>query len=150
MDPMQRTRPEPSPGEAGTPASAPVMAALRQAVRAQHYDTVLRVHCWELAPRWLDASIRQTVARAPEPTRDALRLFFLGERVTRARVDRAFGRDLTEELAAHGILDDAGGELGARYRLEVVGDHLLLAEWPADRVEGVYLGEDSQFLRSVT
>lgn len=146
MGPTPRTRPEASPGEADAPGA---LADLGAVLRAQHYDTVLRVHCWELAPRWLEASVRQTISHAPGPTRDLLRLFFLGERLPARRIGRVLGGDLAAALTALGILGDEAGQVVARYRVEVVEEHLLLTDWPAARADGVYFGEDSQFLRSL-
>jgi methylase of polypeptide subunit release factors len=129
--------------------AAAALVALGGLARAHHYDTVQRVHCFEHAPRWLDASVRQTLASCPQPTRDLVRLFFLGERLPAVRVARLCGEGLAAALLEAGLLDDGPAGTAARYRLEVVGDHLLLVEWPGGRASGVYFGEDSQFLRHV-
>ncbi len=148
MAAMLRTRQEGPRTDRGA-AIAAALAGLHDVVRAHRYDTVHRLHCFELAPRWLDASLRQTLACAPEPTRDLLRLFTLAERLAASRVERLFGAALTAHLTELGVLERDAGGIAARYRLEVAGDHLLLVEWPAARAAGVYFGEDSQFLRSV-
>src|SRR5262245_18018297 len=123
-----RTRLEGPCGD-GDAATAAAVAALGELVRAHHYDTVQRIHCFELAPRWLDASVRQTLASCPQPTRDLVRLFFLGESLAASRVEQVCGAGLAASLAAAGVLDAGPDVTVARYRLEVVGDHLLLAEW---------------------
>jgi methylase of polypeptide subunit release factors len=126
------------------------LRALRDAVRVHQYDTVCQVHCYELAPRWLDASLRETLARAPEPTQALLRLLWFEEAVERRRVERLLGGPLVDGLRRIGVLADGTvpDTVVSRYRLEVLSDTLLLVMNRALGPTGVYFGEDSQFLRS--
>lgn len=122
---------------------------LRALVRREHYDTVYRLHRWELAPRTLDASLQRTAAHAPPATRDLLRLFSFGEALAAPEVERLFGSRLAGTLLDAGLLVAKAGGVVARHRLEVVDEQLLLTDWPAARATGVYFGEDSEFLRAL-
>lgn len=149
MQSIPCTPPAVAPHDGGTAPTAATVAALRDELQAQGYDAVIRLHAFELAPRWLERSIRQTLRHAPAATRDLLQLFFLGDGLPARCVDGLLGAGLAAALRAGGLLDDSGDETRARHRIEVVGDHLVLAEWPSARAGGVYFGEDSQFLRSM-
>src|SRR6185295_9026636 len=111
---------------------------LREAVAAHGYDTIHRLHCYELAPRTLEASLRQTLGCVPPETRDLLELFYFGGAIPAARVERIFGETGLTQLQRGGLLAAAPDRrtLTARHRLEVVRDHLLLFDWPADRAAG--------------
>jgi len=136
---------------ASSPAADPsaALAALREAVAAHGYDTILRLHAWEQAPRGLDASLRATLRHAAPASRDLVRLLYLGEVLPAARVEALLGGPSCAALHDAGLLVSRADGVAARYRLEVAGDHLLLVEWPEARAAGVYFGEDSDFLRSV-
>jgi len=123
---------------------------LRDLIRRHQYDTVLQVHCHELAPRRLEASLRETLARAPEATQTLLRLLYLGDTVERRSVASVLGADLLTALEALDVLGamPAPGGVASRYRLDVMADTLLLIPSQGLDATGVYFGEDSQFLRS--
>lgn len=130
---------------------AAVLSALRAVVTRHHYHTVHRVHCYELAPRWLDASLARTLGGAPPDTRDLLRLLYFRESLGAQRVDALLGPVLVAGLRRLGVLEQASNAatLASRYRLDVVGETFLLVHSPIASGADVYYGEDSQFLRSV-
>jgi len=131
-------------------ATVGTLLALRDVVRHHQYDTVCQVHCYELAPRWLDASLRETLPRAPEPTQALLKLLYFEEPIERRRAERVLGAELLAGLQRVGVLAEGStpDTVASRYRLDVLSDTLLLVQNRQLSAAGVYFGEDSQFLRS--
>ena len=135
------------------PEAARVVAGLRARVEELGYPTTLRLHTHEVAPRYLSGSIGSTIGAAPNETRILLRLFQLEESVDRRDVELALGSGLVADLEAVGLLVEGvgggGDALAARYRIDVIGEDVLLTENFSRSPMAVYYAEDSQFLRHV-
>src|SRR5262249_26332770 len=128
------------------------LAAFRRLVTFHEYDTVYRLHCYELAPRWLEASLRKTLRHTPEATRQLLQLLYFQEPLAIRAAEELLGADLLAALERLGILTTTSDGRAVRSccQLEVSGDAVLLVERPATlTAASVYYGEDSQFFRAV-
>ena len=128
-----------------------VLAAFRERLEWHQYEAVYRIHCYELAPRWLSASLRQTMPHAPRATQELYQLLYFREPLGRTKVEALLGGDLLAGLLEVGVLQSVGGgdTIVSSYKLEVIGDTLLLVDEFLDPVDSVYYDEDSQFLRAV-
>jgi len=133
-----------------TPGLVASLARFRERIRSLDYLDIYRLHCYELAPRVLAESLRQTLKFAPPAAQALFRLLYFREPVAVAETEELFGRALTRELQEAGILAPSGADcLASPFRLELIGESLLFTEELLNRPQAVYYGEDSQFLRNM-
>ena len=123
---------------------------LRVHLDASEYRTIYRLLGDSGFRRRLVRSLHQSLHRAPARTRTLFELLYLGGELRRARLASTFGGELARALEDVGILRDVGGgALRCPYKLELEGDLYLLTRGLLCRPDGVYYGEDSQFLAAV-
>lgn len=141
----------PQPPSASSPDLSRILGALREQLESLEYGTIYRLHCYELAPRFLPESLQQTLRHAPLPIQLLYRLFYFDEPVSRREIDLLLGTELVRDLLTAGILavSGASGAVVCPYRLEITGDTWLFTVNLTRRSRTVYFGEDSQFLRSM-
>jgi len=124
---------------------------LRELLEESDFLTIHRLHCYELAPRHLEASLRQTLEHAPDRTRLLFELLYFEEPLRREEAEEVLGVSLTRALEELEILfEPEAGALACRNPLRLIGETLLFTESLERRPEAVYYGEDSQFLRAVS